>query len=269
MTTAIIPTSIDCDQQPHNVFVSPALAATILDALNDVREVTAIADRAAYEAAGERFRALQAVSKSVEDKRVEIKAPALLFCTTLDGHAKRIQAEIDPEIQRVGRLTRDWKTADDARIAREIREAKEAAEKAQRELEAKAEAERQRRQVEANELYAKQVALIEEDRKLAMAAGEDPMPVDYPRFTVVDAILVEQPRYIAPVVAYQKPVKSLTRSAPAYTLKVVDRALIPKEIGGQPLWTLDEALCLKLLKLKIAIPGLALDTTDGIAPTGR
>lgn len=269
MNTAITTVHVDCDQQPRNVFIGVEMAATIIDALNDVREIASITDRDAYDRAGERFRVLQAVGKAVEERRVEIKAPALLFCTTLDGHAKRIQAEIEPEIGRVGRLTRDWKTSDDARIAREIREAKEAQEKAQRELERKAKEERQRLQAEADALHATALALIEQDRQASLAAGHDPMPVEEPPAPVVAPVLVEQPRAPLPAPFYQKPVKSLTRSAPSFKLKIVDLSLVPKEIGGQALFTLNEAFCLKLLKMGIVIPGLALDTSDGIAPFGR
>ncbi len=212
-------------------------------------------DEAAFKAADVAYQRLQTLSRDIEKSREALKKPALEFGRSLDAAAKQAAEPLESEKQRLGAVIKDWQKRENARREELARQAREAAEAAQR---------------EAQRIADEQAAAAEAARRAALPVedpvpGEDPLPVDDVPVFVAPA----KPAVIMPKPYVPPPVVSSVREKKTKVLVIEDASAIPRELSGAVLLVPDEAQIKRLLTAGIKVPGCRLDEITGTAPTGR
>lgn len=220
------------------------------DRLERGREITAVKERVDA--------AVKAATKPLEEQRA-----------FLGQKIAKADRELKAVIAEKLRIAEEDARRREAERQRQVEETRKAAEKARADAAA----------AEARAAEAKRKA--DEQAAAAAAVGKDAMPDDS---AIAAAAAAEEAKQKAdaadqaaavPVFepipqAYVAPApKSAVRSKPEYSLAIDDLTLVPREIAGAQLWTLNEGTALRLLKIGVEIPGLRLIETESTGAKGR
>lgn len=226
---------------PQNIIaISAEMLAQITSLQVAAKSITAIADRAQFDAANEVVRGANKLAKAIEAEHKKFKAPILDLGRALDDAAGEAIAPLAGIKVDLGRMILAYQEAENARLAYQHRKAQEAARIAAEEAKRK-----------ADEAAAELAAC-----NSSMSADDTPPP-DQVQVVHVPVIMPPgKPKLIKSSAVTERTIKDL---------EIYDQTLIPHTLAGAVLLVPDSKVIKKLLENGVQIPGCRLQERTIVA----
>lgn len=238
MTTALVPLSID-NPLPSRIIVLSQEVLAEANALSERAAALTITDTDTMAVGDQVYRDLATLSKRIEAERQRLKAPILELGRSLDSCAKAAMEPMEAARAALGSRIAVFVKEENRRREEERKRIAEEQARQQRERD---ERERRRLEEEARQVPDSFDALPDEST-VVITREPEPAPM--------------------PIVANVK--SHAVRKKTVTTLIIGDRSKIPLEVGGVPLWTLDEKAVERLLKAGVQVPECRLEKTEDTA----
>ena len=193
------------------------------------------------------------LDKAIEAERKKLKAPITELAQALDDAAGEARAGLLAVKSALGSQILAFTTEENRRREEERRRLEEQRRQAEEQARlAREEEERKRKEAEAKPVPAVPVAPWDE--------VDDPAPAV--PVVMVNAPTIEQQMAAAPIKSSSVVQKTIKR------VEVTDPALVPRELAGVHLWTIDQKAIERLAKAGVQIPGVTVSEVTITAAKG-
>lgn len=235
-------------------------ALALAQGLASEAKALVITDAASLEVGNALFRRIDGHKKGIERARLELTRPIDALKAQVIEAERQATAPLEEARADLGKRL----LVVENRIRAERAEAER---RAREDAEARARAERERLEGERQAIIRRQT----EDRAAAQAKAAEEAALFGTPEVEVPAQSAPPPVVVVPVaqaVAMPELPKSAVRRKADPVLVIVDADKIPREIGGKPLWVLDEKAIKAVWKAGISVPGTRMDQVEGFAAAG-